>query len=136
VSEFCIGSKKWPGLSKLIEECGELLQVAGKLIGSEGKVKHFDGSDLKERLEEELSDVRAAMVFFIQTNGLNGGKIDTRARQKLEMFHTWHAEHRTKSFQTIETREDLVKTLRELRTAHDGHDTLNPGCPFCTGAIT
>lgn len=29
---FSIGSKRWPGISKLIEECGEVLQIAGKLM--------------------------------------------------------------------------------------------------------
>lgn len=33
--DFSIGGTLWPGLSKLIEECGEVLQVGGKLIGME-----------------------------------------------------------------------------------------------------
>lgn len=28
--DYAIGSKKWPGLTKLIEEAGEVLQVVGK----------------------------------------------------------------------------------------------------------
>jgi hypothetical protein len=33
-SDFSIGGKKWPGLSKLIEECGEVMQIAGNRVSS------------------------------------------------------------------------------------------------------
>lgn len=37
VAPYCIGSKEWNGLSKIVEEAGELLQVCGKLMANEGK---------------------------------------------------------------------------------------------------
>ena len=40
---FAIGDKKWPGISKLVEEAGEVTQVAGKLMGSGGDILHWDG---------------------------------------------------------------------------------------------
>jgi NTP pyrophosphatase (non-canonical NTP hydrolase) len=60
---FSIGSDIWPGLSKLIEECGEVTQVVGKIIGAHPNVDHWDGTNLRERLQEELADLSAAICF-------------------------------------------------------------------------
>ena len=90
--DFSIGSKFWPGISKLIEECGEAIQVAGKLLGSAGIARHWDGSDLRERLEEEIGDVIAAYLFVIETNNLNWRRISARRDEKLELFRKWHEE--------------------------------------------
>jgi hypothetical protein len=61
--DFSIGSKVWPGASKVIEEIGELMQVLGKLIAVAGDTKHWDG-DLRPRLVEEMGDLTAALMFF------------------------------------------------------------------------
>ncbi len=89
---FSIGSRTWPGLSKLIEEIGELGQVLGKLIGRRGKVEHWDGSNLSDRLHEELADVRAAIRFVEEVNGLDRDRIEERVQVKLALFKQWHAE--------------------------------------------
>lgn len=87
---FAIGDKEWAGLSKLVEECGEVQQVLGKLIGSRGDVNHYDGSNLRDRLEEELADLLAAIMFFTMANGLGAsGNIGERAKQKYELFVQW-----------------------------------------------
>ena len=88
---FAIGSKIWPGLSKLIEECGEVVQVCGKLLGTGGAQTHFDGSDLRERLTEELADVLAAAAFVIERNGLDAVAIEKRVAEKRQRFEDWHA---------------------------------------------
>lgn len=95
--EFSIGGELWPGLSKLIEECGEVCQVAGKIIGNEGRPNHWDGSNLPRRMEEELGDLMAAVAFVIQKNGLNADAICERTEKKLSLFERWHSdtlEHR------------------------------------------
>lgn len=56
---FAIGGNVWPGVSKLIEEAGEVIQVCGKLIQTSGAHQHRDGSNLKERLEDEIADLMA-----------------------------------------------------------------------------
>lgn len=33
-------SDVWPGLAKLIEECGEVLEIAGKIMGCGGQLVH------------------------------------------------------------------------------------------------
>lgn len=87
---FSIGSTTWPGTSKLIEECGEVLQVLGKLIGTGGASAHWDGSDLEQRLTEELGDLSAALHFFVTTNGLDWSAINERKSAKWAKFYQWH----------------------------------------------
>jgi NTP pyrophosphatase (non-canonical NTP hydrolase) len=88
---FAIGDQEWPGLSKLTEECGEVLQVIGKLIASGGLVEHWDGSNLKERLETELGDLKAAIAFVIKHCNLDGTAIVRREVEKLRRFSIWHS---------------------------------------------
>src|ERR1700677_2309483 len=90
--DFSIGSQVWPGASKLIEEMGELQQVLGKLLGTAGEVKHWDGTDLKERLKEEMADVQSAILFF-QAKSFSEEdirEVADRRMKKLETFIRWH----------------------------------------------
>jgi len=87
---FDIGSRKWAGLTKIIEETGELNQVIGKLMGNRGETKHFDGSDLHEKLMEEMSDVWAALVFVSFHNNLDEEKMTQRIDEKISLFNEWH----------------------------------------------
>ena len=91
--DFSIGSPVWPGTSKLIEEMGELHQVLGKLLGTAGEPHHWDGSNLRERLVEELADLQAAIVFFRQNNMTSDEQsaIAQRAWEKVNLFEEWHA---------------------------------------------
>lgn len=81
---------KWPGIAKLIEEAGELIQVCGKLMGSRGHEDHWDGTNLRERLHEEIGDVLAACEFIIARCGLDRGKIRERIAHKLGRYNSWH----------------------------------------------
>lgn len=91
---FSLGSRTWPGLSKVIEECGEVLQVAGKLMGTAGKVEHWDGAGpLDVRIAEEMCDLFAACVAFFQLNGFDGvEEYVEREADKYQTFLRWHAE--------------------------------------------
>jgi NTP pyrophosphatase (non-canonical NTP hydrolase) len=89
---FSIGSTRWAGISKLVEEAGEVIQVCGKLMGTNGEVEHWDGSNLRQRLEEEIGDVLAAVDFVLEQNpGLNATGIAKRRASKLELFRQWQA---------------------------------------------
>jgi NTP pyrophosphatase (non-canonical NTP hydrolase) len=92
---YGIGSDCWPGTSKLIEECGELQQVLGKLIALGGATAHWDGSDLRERLIEEIGDVSAALNFFVTTNNLPMDRVVHRRATKSALFAYWHGEQQT-----------------------------------------
>lgn len=89
---YSIGSTVWPGLSKVVEECGEVGQVLGKLIGSGGDPNHFDGSDLKTRAEDEIGDLLAALDYFIRRNDLDFGRFMSRRDAKIALFDQWHSE--------------------------------------------
>lgn len=88
---FAIGDSEWPGLSKLSEESGEIVQVIGKLMGTGGNVQHWDGSNLKVELEKEIADVLAAIEFVSQRCDLDINAITNRMLLKLKRFEQWHA---------------------------------------------
>lgn len=87
---YSIGSASWPGISKLIEEAGEVCQVAGKIMGTGGAVNHWDGTDLKVRLEDEIADLMAACKFVIHACGLDSARIGERMSNKRTLFERWH----------------------------------------------
>lgn len=94
---FAIGDKKWPGISKLVEEAGEVMQVAGKLMGSGGDILHWDGTNLKERLEEEIADLLAACNFVVSYCKLDIPRIQARQSAKTALFLDWHNENKEKT---------------------------------------
>lgn len=91
---FAIGSDTWPGLAKLAEECGELVQVIGKVMAyPEGA--HPDGNGhLARRLVDELGDVKAAIDYVAAHNAATPRReVDIRRDAKFERFQRWdHAE--------------------------------------------
>jgi len=89
---YSIGRNHWTGLSKLIEETGEVSQVCGKILGTGGVEDHWDGSNLRTRLEEELADLTAAIAFVTSRNKLDYAGIQKRAMVKLAKFGEWHEE--------------------------------------------
>ena len=90
---YSIGSDHWPGVSKLIEESGEVLQTLGKLIAVNGAKEHWDGSNLDARLGGELADLLAAIDFVIAHNGgLDQQAIRRRHAEKLDQFSAWYRE--------------------------------------------
>lgn len=81
------------GLAKLLEELGELAQVAAKKLAYFHTDEHPDSAGpLNERMEAEMADVAAAMAFVQQQFGLNGKAIENRACIKLALFQRWHAD--------------------------------------------
>jgi NTP pyrophosphatase (non-canonical NTP hydrolase) len=90
---FNFGSTVWPGLAKVIEEAGEVQQVAGKLIASDGESDHWDGTDLRERLEDEMADLIAAATWMAAYNDLDAVRMETRVDRKLTLFDEWHADN-------------------------------------------
>ena len=88
--DFMIGSLVWPGLSNLVEEAGESLQVCGKLMGSAGSTDHWSG-DLARPLHDELADLYAALDFFVEANPqVDGEAIRQRRAKKYLTFRGWH----------------------------------------------
>lgn len=78
------------GLTKLGEECGELVQIAMKKIAYPDTDEHPDGKgSMLRRLEDEMGDVIAAMQFVTDKLGLDRERISVQARHKLVTFHRW-----------------------------------------------
>jgi hypothetical protein len=88
---FAIGDEEWPGVSKVLEEMGELQQVLGKIMGVHGDTKHWSG-DLRKMLIEEMADVQAALVFFQKYNLTSDETLEylRRITFKLMRFDAWH----------------------------------------------
>ena len=79
------------GLAKLLEEMGELAQVAAKKLAYPDTDEHPDsGGSLSIRLEQEMADVLAAMDFVIEIHGLSEVQINYRRLAKLQQYRRWH----------------------------------------------
>lgn len=92
---YSIGSDQWPGLAKAMEECGELIQAAAKIMASGGEDTHWDGQGSPfTRLEDEIADVRAAIAFLLQVNPvLDQRQVEARTAFKLDRFRGWHEQY-------------------------------------------
>lgn len=84
------------GLAKLVEECGEALQVAGKMLQypklQHSLEQHPDGKILRRELEKEMGDLLAACIYVTQRLKLDELCIDDRAQRKLKLFNQWEKE--------------------------------------------
>lgn len=79
------------GLAKLLEELGELAQVAAKKLAYFHTDEHPDGAgSLKARMEAEMGDVMGAIDFVTITMDLDAHAIARRACEKLNTFQRWH----------------------------------------------
>lgn len=92
---FGIEDREWPGIAKLNEECGELVQVIGKLMATHGDPAHNSGN-LREKLIEEMADCAAALIF-VRDRCLTKDeikKLAKRADMKARRFEKWHKKGR------------------------------------------
>lgn len=88
---FSFGSP-WSGLAKCVEEAGEFLKVAGKLMATGGHPAHWQG-DLVPRLEEEAGDLIAALSHFTQfSRHIDERRVHSRSSLKVHLFERWHHE--------------------------------------------
>jgi NTP pyrophosphatase (non-canonical NTP hydrolase) len=89
---YSVGSDNLPGLAKVVEEAGELLQVAGKILAVGGTKIYYDGLELRKAVKEEMADVIASISFFVETAGFTPEEqeeILNRATQKRILFREW-----------------------------------------------
>lgn len=78
--------ERWRGIHKLTEEAGELLRIIGKLNAFPNG-QHPSGDPIATQLLEELTDLQAAIDYFIEENGL---AIDpARYKDKLIKYDNW-----------------------------------------------
>ncbi len=99
VNMFAFGDKEWPGLAKLNEESGELIQVIGKLMMTHGASGYWGGVELRVRLIEEMAD-QAAAIDFVSDHVLTAEEamaLVERMKQKRAQFERWHKEQSPKT---------------------------------------
>lgn len=101
-----LGQDNWPGLAKFIEEAGEALQIAGKILAFGGAIDHPSGYNTADKLEEELADTLAAVKFLMDHNDVDVPKIRRRAKKKYAIFCKWHDEKTWNSYQPGDEAEE------------------------------
>lgn len=90
---FAFGDAEWPGLAKVNEEAGEVIQVIGKLMMVHGRSKHWSG-DLRQMLVEELADLMAAIDFVVDhLDGPEAMYFCDRRIKKSDLFEQYHREN-------------------------------------------
>lgn len=93
--KFAIGSREWPGVSKLGEEAAEVSQVIFKLIGTGGDSNYWGDLDLRAKLIEETGDLLATIHYVMVHNGIANQVLD-RFDHKSSLFRLWHDEEQDK----------------------------------------
>lgn len=89
---FGISSRECRGIAKLIEECGEVVQDAAKLIATGGTFEYDDGTKVdRDKLWTEVGDLLAAIHYAIEANPdiLPVDKIVERKRNKIAKYRHW-----------------------------------------------
>lgn len=81
---FAIGSRHWPGLSKLVEEAGELTHVIGLILDSENEPP----LSIQEQFTEELGDLLAACLFVAEANSFPTDEVLVYSRVSNLLFQT------------------------------------------------
>ena len=77
------------GANKVQEECGELLQALAKREAVGPGKRHWDGSLVDRRVEEEMADVLAAIQYAAERMGLNQKLIAARMEKKYALYCKW-----------------------------------------------
>lgn len=90
--DLSIGAGHLPGLAKAVEEAGEFLQAAGKIIAYPNTPHPDGGGDINKRVQDEVADLLAALLFFTEASperfDITG--MHLRASKKLRRFREWH----------------------------------------------
>lgn len=82
-------AKRWLGLQKLTEECGELVVELMKLSAFPSGKHPGRRRNVKLTTEEEVADVYAALDYFVARNKLDRDKIKKRRLLKIKKFVKW-----------------------------------------------
>jgi NTP pyrophosphatase (non-canonical NTP hydrolase) len=120
------------GLTKLVEELGELQQITAKKMAYFDTDEHPDGKgSMKLRLEEEMADVLAAIMFVQCVNGLDGDFINERYQKKFNRFMDWHINSeivlQDRKHPSHTTRSSDASTFDEICTKCGAHDIVGGG---------
>lgn len=74
---YGIGSDTWPGLAMLAADAAEVVRVVRAIMGN-GNGNGVGAASLRESLQEELGDLRAAIDYVIGKNALDWDAVNRR----------------------------------------------------------
>lgn len=89
------GSSTWPGLVKVAEEAGEVVQVIAKMLAVGADPSRRGTAAMRHRLLEEIADLNAAVTFALDHSDLDATErsfIAERTAAKREKYGRWHAD--------------------------------------------
>lgn len=65
--------------------------MASKIIGNNGETEYFDGTNLADRLVEEVGDLQAAIAYMVGELPFEMKlAIAERTATKAQLFKEWH----------------------------------------------
>lgn len=91
-------------LAFLMEECGEAIQVIGKIMrhGFDSRDPTVAASPTNRRmLEKELGDIQTAILLLVEAMDVDEKRIVRRIPQKLEKFSRYQ-HHQSKQLEALE----------------------------------
>jgi hypothetical protein len=84
---YSIGSDTWPGLSRLAADAAQVVRVACTIMGNGGDTpQEAEPGGLRESLQEELGDLRAAIDYVIGKNALDWDAVNRRRDRKRSLY--------------------------------------------------
>jgi hypothetical protein len=86
---YSIGSDTWPGLSRLAADAAQVVRVAWTIMGNCGDTQpdaEAETAGLRESLQEELGDLRAAIDYVIGKNALDWDAVNRRRDRKRSLY--------------------------------------------------
>lgn len=84
---YLIGSSRYPGLIKLMEESAEVTGACAKLMAHDGTDEE---SECRSHLENEIGDALAAIELVVSLNGLDKQRINRRRKDKGNLYTARH----------------------------------------------
>jgi hypothetical protein len=82
---YGIGSDTWPGLSRLAADAAQVARAARTII-STGNDTDQDAAVQRERLQEQLGDLRAAIDYVVGKNALDWAAVNQRRDRKRSLY--------------------------------------------------
>ena len=84
---YSIGSETWPGLSRLAADAAQVVRVACTIMGNGGDTpQEAETAGLRESLQEELGDLRAAIDYVIGKNALDWDAVNRRRDRRRSLY--------------------------------------------------
>lgn len=75
----------WPGISRLAAQAAQVLEMSGKIVGSDAD-GDGDRASLRDSMQDELGGLRAAIDYVIGRNGLDWNAINRERDRKRALY--------------------------------------------------